>query len=284
MIHAVSRGRGLIVFVILALAARESAGGQRPPAPSDGSNLQGWKVEHTGADIRDGVLRVKKGKGWVRTQRVYADFVLRLDVRIPADRAAAIFVRSWPTFDRSSAPTNAYRITFTGIKASQQSDGWQHLEVECIGGTVKVRADGVLVHSAEALRNPQGHIALSSPETTVEYKAIEISEVGLSLQSVSGALNVGNGVTAPRPRLQPSPHYTAAAMRAKITGTVVMQGVVQPDGTVKDVRLLQSLDPHFGLDQEALETASKWTFAPGMRDGQPVAVRIIIELDFNLKF
>jgi hypothetical protein len=35
-----------------------------------------------------------------------------------------------------------------------------------------------------------------------------------------------------------------------------MWAVVLPDGTVGDVTVLQSLDPHFGLDEAAVETAS----------------------------
>ena len=39
-----------------------------------------------------------------------------------------------------------------------------------------------------------------------------------------------------------NPSYTAAAMRAKIQGKVIMQAVVQADGTVSDVRVTRSLD------------------------------------------
>jgi TonB family protein len=234
--------------------------------------------------MREGVLRVEEGNGWVRTERVYGDFILTVDVRIPADRSAALFVRAWPTFSASSKPSNGYRIDIPGVKAAAPSDGWQHLEVECIGGSVKVRADGVPVHSVEAVRNPQGHIGLSAPETTVEYKAIEIREIRPRLQPTPGAVDVRPGlVQAPKAVLMPQPRYTPDAMRARITGKVVMQGVVKPDGTIADVRILQSLDPHFGLDQVAVQTAAKWTFVPGMRDGQPVAVRVMIELEFNLK-
>ena len=288
MIRVVSRGQSALcrgaVLVLLVVAPRESAGAQGRDLPSDGSDLQGWKVEHTKVHLRDGILGVGKGNGWLRTERVYGDFVLSLDVRIPADRAAALFVRAWPTFDRSSRPSNGYRLMVPGARAAAQSDGWQHLEVECVGGTVKVRADGVLVHSAEALRNPQGHIGLSAPETTVEYKAIQIREVPRRLPPTPDAVEAGGAVQAPIARLTPRPRYTGEAMRARITGKVVMQGVVQTDGTIRDVRIVQSLDPHFGVDESALATASKWTFTPGMRDGQPVPVRIIIELAFDLKY
>lgn len=95
--------------------------------------------------------------------------------------------------------------------------------------------------------------------------------------------NIGNGVTSPVVIYDPKPKYTADAMRAKVQGTVVMSAVVMPDGSVTDIRITRSLDQSFGLDDEAKKTAAQWRFRPGMRQGQPVAVRILIELDFNLR-
>jgi TonB family protein len=79
------------------------------------------------------------------------------------------------------------------------------------------------------------------------------------------------------------PAYTAEAMRAKIQGTVIVECVVLPDGTVGDVQVVKSLDPTFGLDQEAVKAAKQWRFIPGRRNGQPVAVLITIELTFTLR-
>lgn len=98
-----------------------------------------------------------------------------------------------------------------------------------------------------------------------------------------GIYNIGNGVTSPVPIFKPQPKYTADAMRAKVQGTVVMSAVVLPDGSVSDIRITRSLDQSFGLDDEAKKTAAQWRFRPGTKQGEPVAVRIQIELDFNLR-
>ena len=65
----------------------------------------------------------------------------------------------------------------------------------------------------------------------------------------------GNGVTLPRVLREVKPQYTSDAMRAKIQGTVLLECVVRPDGSVGDVQVLRSLDPTFGLDQEAIKAA-----------------------------
>jgi periplasmic protein TonB len=98
-----------------------------------------------------------------------------------------------------------------------------------------------------------------------------------------GEYRVGNGVTSPTVLREVKPGYTADAMRAKVQGTVRLECVVLPDGTVGRVEVIRSLDNSFGLDQEAIKAAKQWRFRPGMRQGEPVAVLVIIELDFTLR-
>jgi TonB family protein len=98
-----------------------------------------------------------------------------------------------------------------------------------------------------------------------------------------GVYQIGNGVTSPDILYKTSPQYTAEAMRAKIQGTALLNGVVMPDGTLQDIRIARSLDGTFGLDQEAIKCVRQWRFRPGMRFGKPVAVAVTIEVAFNLR-
>jgi protein TonB len=98
-----------------------------------------------------------------------------------------------------------------------------------------------------------------------------------------GAYRPGNGVTLPRVMREVKPQYTADAMRAKVQGTVWLECVVLPDGQVGDIKVTKSLDPVFGLDQEAIKAARQWKFVPGMRNNEPVPVLITIELTFTLR-
>ncbi|HUR21788.1 MAG TPA: M56 family metallopeptidase [Vicinamibacterales bacterium] len=78
------------------------------------------------------------------------------------------------------------------------------------------------------------------------------------------------------------PRYTPNAMRAKVQGTVVVEAIVSAEGEVSAVRVVKSLDREFGLDDEALKAASQWTFLPGTVQGQAVAVRVMLDLQFQL--
>lgn len=98
-----------------------------------------------------------------------------------------------------------------------------------------------------------------------------------------GAYRPGAGITLPEVLTEVKPAYTAEAMRAKVQGVVWLECIVMPDGTVSNVKITKSLDPVFGLDEQAIVAARKWRFKPGMRQGQPVPVIITIELTFTLR-
>lgn len=98
-----------------------------------------------------------------------------------------------------------------------------------------------------------------------------------------GPYRPGNGVTTPVLVREVKPGYTSEAMRAKIQGSVLLQCTVQTDGSVTDIQVIRSLDPVFGLDQQAINAARQWRFRPGTLRDQPVPVQITIELSFTLR-
>jgi len=93
----------------------------------------------------------------------------------------------------------------------------------------------------------------------------------------------GGDVTSPRPIREVKAEYTQEALRRKITGMVLIQGVVGTDGTFHEGHVIRSLDPIYGLDDEALKAAAQWQFTPGMRGGQPVPVMVAIEIGFYVR-
>lgn len=98
-----------------------------------------------------------------------------------------------------------------------------------------------------------------------------------------GPFRPGAGITLPRVLREVKPQYTPDAMRAKVQGSVWLECIVHEDGSVGDIKVTRSLDPVFGLDQEAIKAARQWRFAPGLRQGQPVPTIITIELTFTLR-
>lgn len=105
---------------------------------------------------------------------------------------------------------------------------------------------------------------------------------GIGGRSGGGPPSPGGDVTAPIPILQVQPKYTTDAMVAKIQGSVRLSVVVRADGTVGDVKVVDSLDTRFGLDARAVEAAKAWRFRPSLRQGHPVDVQVTLILDFRL--
>lgn len=112
---------------------------------------------------------------------------------------------------------------------------------------------------------------------------LALASVAPLAQTAGQVYDPGNGTTLPVVVTQVKPDYTPAAMKARIEGTVILQSIVLPDGTVGDVRVAASLDSEHGLDEQAVAAMKQWTFKPGQRDGKPVAVRIHCEMRFALR-
>ena len=90
------------------------------------------------------------------------------------------------------------------------------------------------------------------------------------------------GITAPKLKHHVYPKYTSDAMRAKIQGVVVLQAVVDGEGRVSRVRVIESLDKVLGLDESAMAAAKEWTFDAGTLEGRAVSVAIQLQLEFRL--
>jgi TonB family protein len=90
----------------------------------------------------------------------------------------------------------------------------------------------------------------------------------------------GKDVTTPVLIRDVKPSYSPAAIRARVQGSVYLECVVLPDGTVGDVRLKERLHPD--LDEEAVRSLGRWTFKPGMKDGVAVPVQVDVEMSFTL--
>jgi TonB family protein len=92
-----------------------------------------------------------------------------------------------------------------------------------------------------------------------------------------------DGVAPPKIVSEVKPGYTRDAMRARITGIVRMECVVNADGTVGAVKVVGPLDPVHGLDAAATEAVKQWRFAPATKDGVAVPVIVSIEMSFALR-
>ena len=96
-----------------------------------------------------------------------------------------------------------------------------------------------------------------------------------------GPYRPGSGIEPPTVLREVKPTYTDAARLRGITGEVVLEVVVQRDGSVRVGRVIQGLGS--GLDERAIDAVRQWRFSPARRLGQPVDVLVEVAVEFRLR-
>ena len=91
---------------------------------------------------------------------------------------------------------------------------------------------------------------------------------------------VGGEVTRPEVLISKAPVYTELARRARVTGTVIVEAVIDEQGNVTDARVLKGLP--MGLDRAAVEAVQTWKFKPATLQGRPVPVYYILTVNFQV--
>ena len=139
---------------------------------------------------------------------------------------------------------------------------------------------------SEALRDPETPVRLQAVHALASialgYIAVPAMAAGGGLQART-VYRQEDGVTLPEVVREVKPSYTPEAMQARIQGGVVMKAIVEADGSVKDVDVVESLDAEHGLDQQASTALKQWEFKPGLWMGEPVPVQVTVEMRFTLK-
>lgn len=75
------------------------------------------------------------------------------------------------------------------------------------------------------------------------------------------------------------PGYPLELMRQNVRGTVVLSAVINADGSVGDVQVLNSIDDR--LDEYASSALSRWRFLPALKNGNPVALQAVVMIPFR---
>jgi protein TonB len=86
----------------------------------------------------------------------------------------------------------------------------------------------------------------------------------------------------PQGGYQVQPGYPATARRLGIQGTTMLRVHVLIDGRVGDV-VVQETAGHPDLDQAAADAVRRWRFDPARRGNDPVAMWVLLPVEFRLK-
>jgi hypothetical protein len=178
----------------------------------NGRDLSSWAIENGGKfSVRDGVIAVDKGTGWLRSKRELGNFVFALEFRFLEPEAnSGIFVRTGPTSHDNDEgwPDNGYQVQckddldgeaplatmihYGGaglVKGDYDSDvakirkayhgvgHWNHYEIRCVGENLTVHLNGELVTTARNVKNARGHLGIQAEHGLLEFRNLRVKEL-----------------------------------------------------------------------------------------------------------
>jgi protein TonB len=86
----------------------------------------------------------------------------------------------------------------------------------------------------------------------------------------------------PRALVRIPPLYPEHARQRGIEGIVELRFIVNTDGKVSDIQVIQS-QPTSIFDTAAKRAIARWQFKPGLKNGKPVNTRVRLPLKFEIK-
>ncbi len=121
-------------------------------------------------------------------------------------------------------------------------------------------------------------------EAPVAQRAATDAPEPAKFKTASGAemvpVRVGSDIKEPIKTKNVAPVYPPEAQRAGVQGAVIIEAVIDTDGTVKQARVLRSVP---GLDESAVNAVRQWEYTPTLLNGAPVPVIMTVTVAFTLK-
>jgi len=166
----------------------------------NGKTLDGWHLMNGAKFVaEDGVLKLNGGHGWLRSDKEYSDFVLRLEFRfMKPNQDGGVFLRSntegadWPSQKYEVQCQNSPRMAMIfgathdlnvalAQKALKPAGEWNEYEIKLIGSSIEVRLNGEFVSASVSMdRLTRGYLGFQGEDGFHEYRNIRIKDLSAS--------------------------------------------------------------------------------------------------------
>ncbi len=99
-------------------------------------------------------------------------------------------------------------------------------------------------------------------------------------KTAAQVFRVGQGVREPKRIAGAPPEYPSLARSVRVQGVVILEAVIDAQGTIGQVKVLKSVPL---LDEAAVAAVKGWRYTPTLLNGVPVSVLMTITINFTLQ-
>jgi len=198
----------ILIGCFLLSSCQSKSTGQKAISLFNGKDLSGWSIQNNGQfTVEDGLLKINRGTGWLRSDKNYRDFILTIEFRfLEKDAKSGIFVRTKATSknDEKGYPENGYQVqtkdTFEEVplahmipygappfehesdiealrKAYKPAGEWHVYEIKAQGEQLWVKLNDVLITTATSIKHLEGYTGIQGELGLLEFRKIEILEL-----------------------------------------------------------------------------------------------------------
>jgi hypothetical protein len=174
-------------------AAADPTGGTNWISLFNGSDLSGWAKMNGGTfTATNGILHLEGGRGWLRTEKEFGDFVLEAEWRgLETNYNSGFFLRAplggnpwatniWQVNTKQSAigellQGSAKRVLSVMPPAS--AGEWVKFRVEARGTNLSLDVDGRRAWEFHELKPASGYIGLQAEDKAFDFRNLRIREI-----------------------------------------------------------------------------------------------------------
>lgn len=159
----------------------------------NGTNLDGWVTMNGGIyTVTNGMLHLEGGRGWLRTEKEFGDFVLEAEWRgLETNYNSGIFVRT--PLDGRPWPTNEWQIntkqsaigellygsakSMKSVTSLVPADVWVKFRIEAHGTNLSLDVNGQRAWEFHELKPARGYIGLQAEGKSFDFRNLRVQEI-----------------------------------------------------------------------------------------------------------
>jgi TonB family protein len=138
--------------------------------------------------------------------------------------------------------------------------------------TIPPNAIGIMFDVTEGPRSKSGALRA----TAASYPAPQVA----AFDPTDKLQSIGGDVSSPELIYKVDPEFTDEARKAKASGIVLVNFVVDKKGLPQNVHVLRRIG--YGLDAKAISAVKQYKFRPATKAGSPVPVALNVEVNFQI--